>query len=178
MINLLVTNTATGGAKKYTVTTLAWNEILPQLENTDGMKATLVRVGNQVYNVELTENSQLPPPVAGLGYVISFTQAKMKGANLDFSFDEIDDMGYRELKLTLKDLRENNPELIDIIGNYTHDNVETLRVKLRMCYLELNQKQDAQEFTDVNQRLNAIENRLNFIEVSLALPTQATLDSL
>lgn len=177
MINLLVTNTATGGAKKYTVDTLVWNEILPLLENTEGMKATLVRLGNQVYNVELTEKSILPPPVAGLGYVIAFTQSKMKGAaEIDFDYEEIDEMSYRELKLTLKELREDE-RFLPFIGNYTNDNVETLRIKLRMCYDTANERAEPSQF-DLEAQVAQLRERVDFIEMYFAIPTDSTLANL
>lgn len=155
-----------------------WAEILPHIkEDVDGMSAKLVRAGNQRFNMTLASDSVLP--VVTGAYIVSFTQERMKGASedvFDFTEDDVEEMSYRELNLTLKNIRDwaatNDKTIFDTIGNYTNI-TNSQRRDLLWKVLEMRTPAvvpaNDEELIKLAETVVALENRLDTVERLLGL---------
>ncbi len=155
-----------------------WAEILPHIkEDVDGMSAKLVRAGNQKFNMTLASDSVLP--VVTGAYIVSFTQERMKGASddvFDFTVDDVEEMSYRELNLTLKNIRDwaatNDKAIFDTIGNYTNI-TNSQRRDLLWKVLEMRAPvvvpANDEELIKLAEAVVALENRLDTVERLLSL---------
>jgi len=187
MVIITFTSTRTGSNWQQEFETRNWGEIVGHIKNdVSGMSAKLVRAGGQKFNMTLSDDSVLPQVVGG--YIISFTQERMKGATendvFDFTADDIDEMSYRELNLTLKTIREwaatNDKAIFDVIGNYTNitnferrdmlykilemrnvseDSAEVSSVEVEKLREELQTLQEA--FVGLGNRLDTVERALS-----------------
>lgn len=149
-----------------------WGQLITELDNAglsvDGMKAI---IGQTKVTLESTE-AELPQT----NFTLFLSPVKIKaGANeydLNFDASEVDDLSYTELRTELKSIRTQASEfededLLDIIGNYTHDKVSQLRYKLAEVYEFI----DSQE-SEVGERVvvdSDLEARVFEIEYRLGI---------
>lgn len=150
-----------------------WGQLITELDNAglsvDGMKAI---IGQTKVTLESTE-AELPQT----NFTLFLSPVKIKaGANeydLNFDASEVDDLSYTELRTELKSIRTQASEfededLLDIIGNYTHDKVSQLRYKLAEVYEFIDsQEPEVAELvvvdSDLEARVFEIEYRLGIL---------------
>lgn len=119
-----------------------WKGLVNELESAgldvEGMKAI---VGG--LNVTL-ESAEAVLPTNDFTLFLSPVKIKAGFANADYyefewEADDVEDLSYTDLRTELKSIRTQASELedddmLELIGNYTHDSVSALKEKLTRCY--------------------------------------------
>lgn len=194
MINVIVILT-NGRNVAITSNSLNWSDIKSQLQSQhsvdfQNVSVKLVRANGiqqgGASNLTLEDNSVLPSGASS--YVIALTQAKMKGAlELEYSLEDVADMTYRELIATIKLLKmealdENNDDVLEIIGNYSHATVEGLRNILRSIYNYVASENDSDDsqvggaiVDNLQRQITDLQQRITDIETHLLIPTKEVL---
>lgn len=196
MKNVIIIGT-NGVTKTFSVNSLVWGEIRQELENQgydfpENTKATLVRVGGVASAANLGLNDASVLPENGNNYLIAITQEKMKGAvETNFSLEEINEMGHREVISTLKLIRmeareEGQDDLYNLIpNNYSSLNSSDAKNLLYQVWWFINQEEvednsevQSSQLNEVVAKLRNLNERVLRIEGELLIPSEEFLNTL
>lgn len=172
----IVSTKANGSIKVHQSEASTWGDLVKELKglddgqyDPDGMRAV-----DAVNAVEFLDVSSTLP--AG-DFTLSLQPVKVKAGayqqyDLEYSVEDIPNLGYAQLKAELKSIKaqsvEHEDDISDLIGNYTQMSTDNLKAKLKEVYNKVSvpapvASQDNGSMDQINTLFNEVKNAISVV---------------